>query len=203
MPNCSRPLLLPATLMSWNWTRQSLIPKGNESYLELKSVLTMTTNYASRFTLLFSVALETSRAGMVCECRNNRSIAVRVRRPSERGRRCADRRRLICKIDPFRSIPPSAQTTVFKRTVATLGRMMGRKDRIIGSLEGFQRGVHVQGHRARGGGLLRDKYWPPRNLLWIPSITLPRGLSVITVPCHLSNGPNNRRLRSDKVRPVY
>ena len=77
-----RPLLLPATLMSWNWTRQSLIPKGNESYLELKSVLTMTTNYASRFTLLFSVALETSRAGMVCECRNNRSIAVRVRRPS-------------------------------------------------------------------------------------------------------------------------
>ena len=82
LPNCSRPLLLPATLMSWNWTRQSLIPKGNESYLELKSVLTMTTNYASRFTLLFSVALETSRAGMVCECRNNRSIAVRVRRPS-------------------------------------------------------------------------------------------------------------------------
>ena len=63
-------------------------------------------------------------------------------------------RSLICKIDPFRSIPPPNQTTVFKRTVATLGRVMGRKDWIIGSLEGFQRGV--QGDRARGGGSLRD-----------------------------------------------
>ena len=163
----------------------------------------MTINHASRFTLLFSVALETSRAGMECECRNNRSIAdVAVRPPSAGG---AARIGGASFAKLIHSVHPSAQTTVFKRTVATLGRMMGRKDWIIGSLEGFQRGV--RGHRARGGGLLRDKYWPPpphaRNLSWISTITLPRGLSVITVPCHLSNGPNNRRLRSDKVRPVY
>ena len=107
-------------------------------------------------------------------------------------------RSLICKIDPFRSIPPPNQTTVFKRTVATLGRVMGRKDWIIGSLEGFQRGV--QGDRARVGDLPRDIR---ATFYGFATITLLRGLSVITVPCHLSNGPNNRRLRSDKVSPVY
>ena len=64
-----RPLLLPASLTSL--TRQSWIPNGNESFRELESVQKSVDHdhvnlipAGSPLTLLSSVALETSRAGM-------------------------------------------------------------------------------------------------------------------------------------------